>query len=190
MKKIALLLLLCVSLVLGEVSFGEKLSSAALTLTKDSVSYNASYFKIPYPNGDIPSNYGVCTDVVIRAYRKLGIDLQKLIHEDMAANFDKYPKNWALKRTDTNIDHRRVPNLAYFFSRHGKVLKISKEAKDYAPGDIVVWGLPNGSMHIGIVSNVKEGERYMIVHNIGRGQVLEDMLFSYKITAHYAYFQP
>lgn len=167
----------------------KKLSNAALELTNDNVIYNATYFKIEYPNGDIPSNYGVCTDVVIRAYRKLGIDLQELVHIDMKNNFDMYPKIWGLKSTDKNIDHRRVPNLMTFFKRHGVTKTISSNPKDYIPGDIVTWQLSGGLTHIGIVVDKKSNDdkRYLIVHNIGSGQVVEDVLFEYKITGHYTY---
>lgn len=144
---------------------------------------------IAYPNGDVPSDKGVCTDVVIRAYRKFGIDLQKLVHEDMKINFNKYPKNWGLKSTDRNIDHRRVPNLMKFFSRHGVVKIITYNPNDYEPGDLVCWDLGNGITHIGIVSKIKSSDkkRYLIVHNIGEGQVLEDCLFEFKIIGHYQY---
>jgi uncharacterized protein len=167
----------------------EELSKAAIELTKQNVSYDPSYFKIPYPNGDVPSGKGVCTDVVIRAYRKLGIDLQKLVHEDMKNNFSVYPKLWGLKKTDTNIDHRRVPNLMTFFSRHGKKLSVTTRATDYKPGDIVTWDLGGGVTHIGVVVNEKSNdkERYLIVHNIGSGQELSDCLFQFQITGHYRY---
>ncbi len=169
--------------------FYSKLSDVALTLTNDHVIYDGSYRKIPYPNGDVPRNIGVCTDVVIRAYRKLNIDLQKEVHEDMKPNFSEYPKIWGLKETDTNIDHRRVPNLQVFFSRKGATLPVTNNPKNYKPGDIVTWMLPNNLPHIGIVVNKKsaDGKRYKIVHNIGGGQVLEDMLFDYTITGHYRY---
>ncbi|PKH51675.1 DUF1287 domain-containing protein [Tenacibaculum sp. Bg11-29] len=166
-----------------------RLSIAALELTKYKVTYDPSYFSISYPNGDVPSDKGVCTDVVIRAYRKLGIDLQKEVHEDMLKNFSLYPKVWGLKRTDKNIDHRRVPNLMTFFSRKGTVSIKSKKSEDYIPGDIVCWNLHGGITHIGIVVNkkTKDNKRYMIVHNIGNGQVLEDCLFDFKIIGHYSY---
>lgn len=165
------------------------LSDAALSLTKDKVIYDPSYFALDYPNGDVPADKGVCTDVVIRAYRKLDIDLQKEVHEDMKANFSLYPKNWGLKSTDKNIDHRRVPNLMKFFERFGTVKTISQNANDYLPGDIVCWDLGRGLTHIGIVVNKKsnDGLRHLIVHNIGSGQVLEDMLFDFKIIGHYTY---
>lgn len=166
-----------------------KLSIASLELIKQKVTYDPSYFSIAYPNGDIPLGKGVCTDVIIRAYRKLGIDLQKEVHEDMINNFSLYPKDWGLKRTDKNIDHRRVPNLMKFFSRKGIVKSILKSPEKYFPGDIVCWNLHGGITHIGIVVNKKskDNKRYMIVHNIGNGQVLEDCLFDFKIIGHYIY---
>jgi len=173
------------------VDFNKRLASAAVTLTRDDVVYDPSYFRIPYPNGDVPAGKGVCTDVVIRAYRKLNIDLQQLVHEDMKANFDVYPKRWGMRGTDTNIDHRRVPNLMTFFSRKGKSIPMSKVASDYLPGDIVTWDLGHGITHIGLVSDqkTKDNSRYLIVHNIGSGQVLADCLFQFSITGHYRFGQ-
>ena len=167
----------------------DPLSEAALELTKQLVIYDPSYFSIDYPNGDIPKHKGVCTDVVIRAYRSLDVDLQQLVHEDMKKNFNLYPKLWGLKSTDTNIDHRRVPNLMTFFERHGITKPMTQNAKDYIPGDIVCWRLDGGATHIGIVVDKKtrDGERYKIVHNIGFGQVLQDCLFDYTIIGHYRY---
>jgi hypothetical protein len=158
-------------------------------LTSQAVSYDPGYYSISYPNGDVPADRGVCTDVVIRAYRKAGIDLQKEVHEDMLANFDKYPKLWGLSRPDANTDHRRAPNLMIYFARHGSPKPVSLRAEDYAPGEIVFRSLGGGVMHVGIVSGKRsaDGERYLIVHNIGSGQVLEDCLFRYKITGHYIY---
>jgi hypothetical protein len=169
---------------------GQKLSAAALELTKQEVIYDPSYFSIPYPNGDVPSNKGVCTDVIIRAYRKLGVDLQKEVHEDMKSNFSAYPKNWGLKSTDRNIDHRRVPNLMTYFKRKGAAQPVTKNAHNYLPGDVVTWRLDGGLTHIGIVVDRKssDGKRPLIVHNIGRGQVVEDCLFSFEITGHYRYW--
>jgi uncharacterized protein YijF (DUF1287 family) len=169
--------------------FSKRLSAAAIELTKTKVTYDPTYFSIPYPNGDVPVDKGVCTDVVIRAYRKLGIDLQKEVHEDMVKNFKVYPAKWGLKTTDKNIDHRRVPNLMTFFSRHGNALKISKEPADYIPGDIVSWDLGGGITHIGIVIDQKSSDtlRYLVVHNIGRGQEVSDCLFQYKIIGHHRY---
>lgn len=165
------------------------LSNAALSLTKHQVTYDPSYFSIDYPNGDVPGDKGVCTDVIIRAYRKSGIDLQKEVHEDMKSNFSKYPKIWNLKTTDKNIDHRRVPNLMTFFKRKGASLPVTQNANEYVPGDVVAWNLGGAITHIGIVVNKKstDNERYLIVHNIGAGQVLEDCLFKFKIIGHYRF---
>lgn len=173
----------------SQSSFTEKFCNAAMSLTQQRVSYDPTYFKISYPNGDVPADKGVCTDVVIRAYRKLGVDLQQLVHDDMKANFAKYPKIWGLKTTDTNIDHRRVPNLQTFFSRHGKSLALSTQAGDYQPGDIVTWDLGRNTPHIGLVINKKsdDNSRYLIVHNIGGGQEISDCLFNYKITGHFRF---
>lgn len=173
----------------AQLSFQDSLSHAAIELTKQKVVYDPSYFSIPYPNGDVPSDRGVCTDVVIRAYRLLGIDLQKEVHEDMAANFNIYPKNWGLTKPDKNIDHRRVPNLMTYFKRFGKKLPKTTMATDYKKGDIVCWDLGGGITHIGIVIDKKstDGKRPLIVHNIGAGQVEEDCLFNYKIIGHYSF---
>lgn len=170
-------------------SFAKKLSDAAISLTKDRVKYDGSYYVLKYPNGDVPKDKGVCTDVVIRAYRKLGIDLQKEVHEDMNLHFSKYPKIWGLTKPDSNIDHRRVPNLQIYFSRFGQNLPISESATDYKTGDLVTWMIGGKMPHIGIVTHVKstDNKRNLIVHNVGNGQVLEDCLFDYKITGHYRY---
>ena len=170
-------------------SFAEKLSNAALSIIDPDVIYTPAYVGIKYPNGDVPAKTGVCTDVIIRAYRKLGIDLQKEVHEDMKANFVLYPKTWGLKSTDKNIDHRRVPNLEVFFGRKGEKLKFTQNASEYETGDLVTWMI-NGKMpHIGIVTHKKsaDGKRNLIVHNVGGGQVLEDCLFSWKIVGHFRY---
>ena len=174
---------------LSQTAFHARLADSTLTLTQQSVVYDPTYFRIDYPNGDVPANRGVCTDVVIRAYRKVGIDLQRKVHEDMKANFSKYPKKWGLKSTDRNIDHRRVPNLMTFFGRKGISLPVTTSAKDYIPGDVVCWNLGGAVTHIGIVVNRKsaDGVRYLIVHNIGSGQVLEDCLFNFTIIGHYQY---
>ncbi|HEX7016913.1 MAG TPA: DUF1287 domain-containing protein [Cyclobacteriaceae bacterium] len=189
-RLILLLVLVVVSgRAVAQSTFLVDLAHAAENLTSQRVRYDPSYFSIPYPNGDVPSDRGVCTDVVIRAYRKRGIDLQREVHEDMRANFDVYPKLWGLSQPDRNIDHRRVPNLMTFFTRHGTVKPISQEADDYRPGDIVCWNLGNGVTHIGIVSSrrSRDGKRFLIVHNIGAGQVLEDCLFDFKIIGHFQY---
>lgn len=172
-------------------SFAEKLSNAAIQIIDKDVVYTPDYVKLKYPNGDVPAKTGVCTDVIIRAYRKLNIDLQKEIHEDMAANFTKYPnlKKWGLKTTDKNIDHRRVPNLEIFFGRKGKTLSITQNANDYKTGEIVTWMINDKLPHIGIITHLKskDGKRNLIVHNVGNGQVLEDCLFSYTIVGHFQY---
>ncbi|KKJ78518.1 hypothetical protein WH95_03350 [Kiloniella litopenaei] len=176
--------------VWAESITGQKLAEAALVRTTQNVVYDGSYHSIAYPGGDVPANIGVCTDVVIRSYRALGIDLQKLVHEDMRANFASYPKIWGLKSTDRNIDHRRVPNLRVFFTRHGQSLPLSKNPADYLPGDLVTWNLnKSGSLpHIGIISDQKSAEGMpLVVHNIGAGPQIEDMLFDYKMTGHYRY---
>ena len=183
--------LLCFSLTLSsqEKFSPEKISDAALELTKKKVVYDGSYYNIPYPNGDVPFGIGVCTDVVIRAYRANGVDLQKEIHEDMSANFNLYPNIWGLKKPDKNIDHRRVPNLMTYFERQGSKIPITSNGRDYRPGDVVAWDLGGGMTHIGIVVNKpsKDNKRYQIVHNIGAGQVLEDCLFDYNIIGHYRF---
>ncbi len=189
-RLILLLVLVVVSgRAVAQSTFLVDLAHAAENLTSQRVRYDPSYFSIPYPNGDVPSDRGVCTDVVIRAYRKRGIDLQREVHEDMRANFDVYPKLWGLSQPDRNIDHRRVPNLMTFFTRHGTVKPISQETDDYRPGDIVCWNLGNAVTHIGIVSSrrSRDGKRFLIVHNIGAGQVLEDCLFDFKIIGHFQY---
>lgn len=166
------------------------LAKAALERTKHFVIYDGSYRKISYPGGDVPAGFGVCSDVVIRSYRALGVDLQKRVHEDMKANFSAYPKYWGLSRPDSNIDHRRVPNLRVFFTRHGQSLPVSNNKADYLPGDIVSWNLRDGGSlpHIGIVSDRKaEDGTPLIIHNIGAGPQLENMLFDYQITGHYRY---
>lgn len=172
-------------------TFENKLSAAAISIIDPEVVYTPNYISIKYPNGDVPAKTGVCTDVVIRAYRKLGIDLQKEVHEDMVRNFSLYPniKKWGLHKTDTNIDHRRVPNLEVFFGRKGKKLSITQNDADYKTGVLVTWMISGKYPHIGIVTNKKspDGKRMMIVHNVGAGQVLEDCLFRWKIVGHFKY---
>jgi uncharacterized protein YijF (DUF1287 family) len=174
--------------------FLQRLVAAAIERTHHAVRYDPSYVRISYPGGDVPADTGVCTDEIIRSYRTVGIDLQKEVHEDMAQNFSVYPRSWRwlLARPDSNIDHRRVPNLMVFFGRKGKLLSLSGNAEDYSPGDLVTWDLGGGVPHIGIVVDRKSPQsgRYMIVHNIGQGPKLEDVLFNWKITGHYRYFGP
>mgnify|MGYP000252259047 CR=1 FL=1 len=172
--------------------FHDRLSSAAIAIIDPSIQYDPSYRQIGYPGGDVPPGTGVCTDVVIRAYRKLGIDLQVEVHNDMLVNFHVYPHIFGLNRTDSNVDHRRVPNLMVFFKRKGESLPCTRNIVDYHPGDLVCWNLYGGVNHIGIVVNKMsaDGQRYLVVHNIGSGQVMEDVLFNYKIIGHYSYPRP
>lgn len=159
-----------------------------MSLTKN---YDPNYVVIPYPNGDVPVETGVCSDVVIRAFRKAGVDLQKEVHEDMQPNFSAYPQKWNLKSPDANIDHRRVPNLQTFFTRRGKSLPITQKPEDYQPGDVVAWDLNGkGMTHVGIVSNLysETTKRRLIIHNIGGGAMVEDVIFDWKIIGHYRYF--
>jgi uncharacterized protein YijF (DUF1287 family) len=178
----------------AEGRFFPSFVAAAIERTHHVVRYDPAYVRIPYPGGDVPADTGVCTDEVIRAYRSVGIDLQKAVHEDMERRPDAYPRRWfsATQRaivTDTNIDHRRVPNLMVFFGWHGQTLPISSRAADYHPGDLVTWNLGGGITHIGIVVDQKSPgtDRYLVVHNIGRGPQMEDVLFSWKIIGHYRY---
>lgn len=173
----------------AQPSFHARLADSTMTLVNRSIRYDANYYSIAYPNGDVPANIGVCSDVVIRAYRKLGIDLQREVHEDMKPNFSAYPKKWGLRGTDRNIDHRRVPNLMRFFERKNASLPLTDNPANFLPGDVVSWDLKDGRPHIGIVVNRKSrcGTRYLIVHNVGGGQELDDCLFRYKMTGHYRY---
>lgn len=167
-------------------TFAIKLAHAALDRTAQSVRYEPAYVKLTYPGGDVPADTGVCTDEVIRAYRALGHDLQKLVHEDMKAHFSAYPKNWGLSKPDTNIDHRRVPNLQTFFKRRSASLPVTIDPKDYKPGDLITCTVPPHLPHIALVVPAPDGsERPWIVHNIGRGPKLEDRLFEFPLTGHY-----
>ncbi len=169
-------------------SFSDRLVSAAVSQTAARVTYDGSYRRLAYPGGDVPASIGVCTDVVIRAYRAVGIDLQVKVHEDMRLAFRAYPRLWGMAAPDSNIDHRRVPNLQTFFRRHGAALRVTRDPGAYLAGDLVTWLLPGNLPHIGIVTgrNAASG-RPMIVHNIGRGPEVEDVLFEYPITGHYRY---
>jgi len=177
-----------------EQQFLQRFVAAAIERTHHTVRYDPAYVRIPYPGGDVPQDTGVCTDEVIRSYRAVGVDLQKEVHEDMVQNFSAYPRSWRwlLARPDSNIDHRRVPNLMVFFKRRGQALPITNRIENYSPGDIVTWDLGGGVPHIGMVVDRKAPQtgRYMIVHNIGQGPKLEDVLFNWKITGHYRYFGP
>lgn len=170
--------------------FLKRLSAAAVERTQHTVRYDPGYVAMSYPGGDVPPDAGVCSDEVIRSYRALGIDLQKEVHEDMKKHLTAYPEG--SRTLDRNIDHRRVANLMVFFKRNGESLPVTHRAGDYAPGDLVTWDLGNGLNHIGIVVDQKStaNGRYMMVHNIGQGPKMEDVLFSWKITGHYRYFGP
>ena len=174
--------------------FLKNLVAAAIERTHHVVRYDPAYVRISYPGGDVPADTGVCTDEIIRSYRRLGVDLQKEVHEDMVRNFGVYPRSWRwlLSRPDPNIDHRHVPNLMVFFARKGESLSLSGRADDYTPGDLVTWDLGGGVPHIGVVVDQKSATsgRYMIVHNIGQGPRMEDVLFNWKVTGHYRYFGP
>ncbi|MFV0544548.1 MAG: DUF1287 domain-containing protein [Marinicella pacifica] len=191
MRKLLTITLVLFFQLTSAQDFAQNLAEAAIERTKHSVRYDGSYFSIEYPGGDVPADLGVCTDVVIRSYRALGVDLQVLVHEDMKAHFSAYPSKriWGLTGTDRNIDHRRVPNLQTFFTRHGESLPMSQSAADYLPGDLVTWMLPGNLPHIGIMTdrlNVDSGQP-MVVHNIGVGPKLEDILFAYPITGHFRF---
>jgi uncharacterized protein YijF (DUF1287 family) len=164
----------------------DALVTAAREQVGVTLGYDPAYRRLSYPNGDVPLNTGVCTDVVIRALRQQGLDLQQAVHQDMRANFRLYPKNWGLNRPDSNIDHRRVPNLMTWFKRQGWALALGQDAERYRPGDIVTWDLGGGLTHIGIISDRQAGSGVpLVLHNIGRGTQEEDILFSFKITGHY-----
>ena len=168
-----------------------KLLASAVEQTTITKGYDPAYVVLSYPNGDVPIETGVCSDVVIRSFRKAGVDLQRAVHEDMGKNFASYPKKWGLKKADSNIDHRRVPNLQTYFTRQGKSLPITNQAADYKPGDVVAWDLDGkGLTHIGLVSNIwsKTNKRYLLIHNIGGGTEAEDRLFDSKVIGHYRYF--
>ena len=169
----------------------DALAEAAIERTSHVVVYDGSYVRLGYPGGDVAPGRGVCTDVVIRAYRAVGVDLQRLVHEDMAADFDAYPSRrlWGLNRPDANIDHRRVPNLQVFFARHGRSLPAGPAPERYLAGDLVTWMLPGNLPHIGIVTDRIDplSGRPLMVHNIGEGPQLEDVLFAYPLTGHYRY---
>ncbi|WP_395735555.1 DUF1287 domain-containing protein [Prosthecobacter sp.] len=169
-------------------SFAERLVQAALERLNHRVRYDPAYVQLDYPNGDVPADTGVCTDEVIRSYRALGIDLQKLVHEDMKKAFAAYPKEWGLRTTDRNIDHRRVPNLQTFFKRRGASLPVTQKAEDYLPGDLITCTVAGRLPHIAIVVPAPDGgAEPWIVHNIGQGPKHEGRLFEFPLTGHYRY---
>jgi uncharacterized protein len=177
----------------SQQDFLRRLVSAAIERTTHAVRYEPAYVRIPYPGGDVPADTGVCSDEIIRSYRAVGVDLQKEVHEDMVKNFSAYPRKWRWLsgKADSNIDHRRVPNLMVFFQRKGESLPITILPGDYNPGDLVTYDLGGNVPHIGIVVDRKGSSgRYMIVHNIGQGPKMEDVLFAWKITGHYRYYGP
>jgi uncharacterized protein YijF (DUF1287 family) len=168
----------------------KKVVEDAVAQADYTIYYDASYVQLDYPGGDVPPDRGVCSDVIIRAFRKADVDLQKEVHEDMARSFSAYPKKWGLGGPDANIDHRRVPNLMVYFKRQRKALPITNDAGDYLPGDVVTWNLGGGATHIGLVTNIISDTpgRYLVAHNMGAARV-EDVLFSWEIIGHYRYFQ-
>ena len=163
---------------------------AAISQVNQTVRYDPAYTKIAYPGGDVPIEKGVCTDVVVRAFRKAGVDLQKEVHEDMVKNFNVYPHKWGLAGPDSNIDHRRVPNLMKFFDRKGKDKPMTTNPSDYLPGDVIAWDLSGGQTHVGLVTDIpsRTSSKLMIVHNIGSGAQIEDVMFNWKMIGHYRYF--
>lgn len=184
-------LTLSATVALADSAAIQTLLSAALAQTEQRVVYDGSYRRIAYPGGDVPANIGVCTDVIVRAYRAIGVDLQQRVHEDMRSAFHAYPKLWGLSKPDPNIDHRRVPNLQAYLRRQRAELPRSRDANAFRPGDLVTWMLPGNLPHIGIVTDRRsdDGARPLIVHNIGQGPKLEDMLFAYPITGHYRFLR-
>ena len=184
--KFSTFFILIMSLVINMQAFAIKSQQIVLDARQQigqTLYYDPAYTTLKYPMGDVPMIKGVCTDVIIRALRLQGVDLQKLIHEDMKKNFAVYPKKWGLKSTDRNIDHRRVPNIMTYFNRQGYEVK----DKNYKAGDIVTWDLGKGLVHIGIISNQKSlvNSTPLVIHNIGSGTQENNILFDYKITGHY-----
>ena len=185
---IAALLIAATPLLAVAANDAESLVQGAFAQIGKTLRYDAAYSTLPYPNGDVPLERGVCTDVVIRAFRHVGIDLQKEVHEDMRRAFQAYPQLWKLRAPDRNIDHRRVPNLMRFFLRRGKSVPITRDPSHYLPGDIVAWSLPDGRPHIGIVARSDKSPGPLVIHNIGAGAQIEDRLFDFEIIGHYRYF--
>ncbi len=183
-------LFLCATQCPAQTSHALKASNAARSQIGVTTTYDPAYSRMAYPMGDVPLERGVCSDVVIRAYRKVGVDFQMLVHRDMRTHFYAYPKIWGLKKPDSNIDHRRVPNLDVFLRRQGKAVNLPQVSDNYKPGDIVSWRLDNGLAHIGIVSDKKSvfGSRPLVIHNIGQGTQEEDVLFTWRIVGHYRWF--
>lgn len=173
----------------GEAAELDKLIAAGIEQVNYTKGYDPAYVKLSYPNGDVPKETGVCADVIVRAFRAISLDLQKEVHEDMKNNFAQYPKTWGAKKPDTNIDHRRVGNLMKWFARKNKSLPVSDDPQHYSPGDVVAWELDGGRLHIGLVTDVKADDKtYRVVHNIGAGAQIEDVLFAWKVIGHYRFF--
>jgi uncharacterized protein len=172
-----------------ETPKARRLAEAAMAQVGKTVGYDAAYIPLAYPGGDVPMTTGVCSDVVVRAFRGVGIDLQVKVHEDMSKHFSAYPRKWGLTKPDANIDHRRVPNLQTYFARRGASRRVTKDGADYWPGDVVTWSV-YGRPHIGIVSTVPaaNGRHFLVTHNIGQGAQTEDVLFAFPITKHYRRF--
>ena len=184
-----LALLLLAGAARGDGETGRMLAAAHAQIGV-TVRYAPAYVRLDYPGGDVAVDRGVCSDVLIRAMRAVGVDLQVDVHRDMRAHFSDYPRHWGLTRPDANIDHRRVPNLERYFGRSGKSLPLSRDPADFEAGDFVSWRLDGGQPHIGIVSDQRsaDGLRPLIVHNIGAGTQLEDVLFEWKMSGHFRYF--
>ena len=165
----------------------KKVVDSAIEQTRQTFEYDPSYTKLEYPNGDVPLERGVCADVIVRAFRNAGVDLQKEVHEDMARHFSAYPAKWGARKPDSNIDHRRVPNLMTLFERRSRSVPITRKPSDYNPGDVVAWELDNHLLHIGLVTDAVAGDtpNYLVVHNIGAGAKIEDVLMAWKIIGHY-----
>lgn len=186
---LAAILILSATLAPLAMANAPRLVNAARQQTTTRVVYDGTYTRIAYPMGDVPADRGVCTDVVIRAYRSIGIDLQVLVHEDMRAHFAAYPRHWGLRAPDRNIDHRRVPNLQTFLARAGARLVGAHTRTEFRAGDLVTWMLPGNLPHIGIVSDRRtaDGARPLVIHNIGAGPVEDDSLHAHPITGHFRY---
>lgn len=175
----------------GQQAVLDRLAAAAEGIAGRPTRYDPAYVVIDYPGGDVPPETGVCTDLVVRAFRDVGVDLQRDVHDDMAAHFDAYPTIWRSSIADSNIDHRRVPNLMAFFARHGEALPISPRAPDYRPGDVVAWDLGGGWTHIGIVTAsraVEAADRYLVAHHVGGDPGVDDVLFRWPIVGHFRYY--
>lgn len=173
--------MMVLSFTLLLIGLADRIVSAARAQVGVTVTYDPAYRRIAYPGGDVPQSTGVCTDVVIRAMRSVGVDLQRLVHQDMKRAFSQYPPKWGLRRPDSNIDHRRVPNLQTFFRRTGRAVSGPPR-----PGDFVTWVLPGGRDHIGVVTRWP-----LIVHNIGAGAREESIGTEWRRTGHYRWrFKP